>query len=180
MSTKHQKLWRMWLAFYLLWTAAAAVWLYNDGKHALHTLFESTHLNVDNGVAACDTMNQLAAQQGQDKKLMEIYLNIYQKNKTDNVLEQTKAYEALDVYFIAERATTGSSPHLKDRVHRILRDCATARFEITEAKTQRNAATRKLWSYLGIALLPPFVLLLIGTVFVCIQSRFESIKPTSP
>ncbi len=79
MSVKHQKLWRLWLAFYLAWTTATAVWIYDDAKQATQILLKSNDLNVDHQIAACDTMNKLAAQEGQDQKLMELYFTVYQK-----------------------------------------------------------------------------------------------------
>ena len=106
MSAKHQELWRLWLAFYLTWTAATAVWIYDDAKQATQILLKSNDLNVDHQIATCDTMNKLAAQEGQDQKLMELYFTIYQKNELGNVLEEIRAFDALEVYFLAESGKT--------------------------------------------------------------------------
>ncbi len=173
MSAKHQKLWRLWLAFYLAWTAATAVWIYDDAKQATQILLKSNGLNVDHQIAACDTMNKLAAQEGQDQKLMELYFAVYQKNELDNVLEETRAFDALELYFIAERAT-GRHPHLDHSVHRVLRDCASARVRIDGITRERNAAAAGLVSYVGNVFLPPLVVLLSGTVFIWMPSRFKT------
>ncbi len=173
MSVKHQKLWRLWLAVYLAWTAATAVWIYDDAKQATQILLKSNDLNVDHQIPACDTMDKLAAQEGQDQKLMELYFTVYQKNELDNVLEEIRAFDALEVYFLAERAT-GGHPHLDNGVHRVLRDCASARVRIDEITRERNAAITALVSYAGIVFLPPLVMLLIGTAFIWIPSRFKT------
>ncbi len=173
MSAKHQKLWRLWLAFYLAWTAATAVWIYDDAKQATQILLKSNNLKADHRVAACETMNELSAREDQDQKLIELYFTVYQKNELDNVLEQIRAFDALEVYFITERAT-GRHPHLDDSVHRVLRDCASARVRIDEVTRERNAATTGLVSYVGIVFLPPLVVLLIGTVFIWMPSRFKT------
>ncbi len=69
---------------------------------------------------------------------------------------------------------TGRHPHLDDSVHRVLRDCASARVRIDEVTRERNAAAAGLVSYVGIAFLPPLVVLLIGTAFIWMPSRFKT------
>lgn len=118
-------------------------------------------------------MNKLAAQEGQDQKLMELYFTIYQKNELGNVLEEIRAFDALEVYFLAERAT-GRHPHLDDSVHRVLRDCASARVRIDEITHERNAATAALVSYAGIVFFPPLVMLLIDTAFIWMSSQSKT------
>jgi hypothetical protein len=173
MSAKHQKLWRLWLAFYLAWTTAAAVWVYGDAKQATQNLLKSNNLNADHQLAACETMNELAALEDHDQKLIELYFTVYQKNELDNVLEQIRAFDALEVYFIAQRAT-GRHPHLDDNVHRVLRDCASVRVRIDEATRERNAAAVGLVSYVGIVFLPPLVVLLAGMVSIWVPARLKT------
>lgn len=173
MSAKHQNLWRLWLVFYLAWTAITAVWLYDDAKQASQILFKPNNLKADQQIPACETMNKLAALEDQDQKLMELYFTIYQKDELDNVLEQNRAYDALEAYFLAERAT-GRHPRLDDGVHRIVRDCARTRVRIDVATRETSVAASRLVSYVAIVLLPPFVVLMIGIAFIWISSRFEN------
>ena len=56
-------------------------------------------------------MNELAALEDHDQKLIDLYFTVYQKNELDSVLEQNRAYDALEDYFVAERAS-GRHPHL--------------------------------------------------------------------
>jgi hypothetical protein len=173
MSAKHPKLWRLWLVFYLAWTAAAAVWAYGDARQATQILLKSNNFNADHQVAACETMNELAAGEDHDQKLIELYFTIYQKNQLDDVLEQIRAFDALEVYFVAERAT-GRHPRLDDGVHRILRDCASARVRIDKATRESNAAAVELVSSAGIVFLPPLIVLLVGMVAIWVPARLKT------
>lgn len=173
MSAKHQPLWRWWLAFYLAWTATTAVWIYDDAKQAARILLKSNNLKADHQIVACETMNELAALEDHDQRLIALYFTVYKKNELDNVMEQNKAYNALEAYFIAERAT-GRHPHLDDGVHRVLRDCASARVRIDKATRERNAAAAGLASYTGIVFLPPLVLLFVGMISIWVQARFKT------
>ena len=91
----------------------------------------------------------------------------------DNVLEQIRAFDALEVYFVTERAT-GRHPRLDDSVHRILRDCANARVRIDKATRERNAAAVGLVSYVGIVFLPPLIVLLVGMVSIWVPARLKT------
>ena len=108
-------------------------------------------------------MNELSALKDQDQKLIDLYFTVYQKNELDN---------AIEVYFVAERAT-GRHPHLDHSVHRVLRDCASARVRIDKITRERNAAAARLVSYAGIVFLPPLVVLLGGIVLVSILPRIR-------
>ncbi len=118
-------------------------------------------------------MNEPAALEDHDQKLIDLYFTIYQKNELDNVLEQIRAFDALEAYFVAERAS-GRHPHLDDGVHRVLRDCASTRVRIDEATGERNAAAVALVSYVGIVFLPPLVVLLVGIVSVWVPARLKT------
>ena len=117
-------------------------------------------------------MNEPAALEDHDQKLIDLYFTIYQNNELDNVLEQIRAFDALEAYFVAERAS-GRHPHLDDGVHRVLRDCASTRVRIDEATGERNAAAVALVSYVGIVFLPPLVVLLVGIVSVWVPARLK-------
>ncbi|MDH3671134.1 MAG: hypothetical protein OES46_08195 [Gammaproteobacteria bacterium] len=173
MSAKHPKLWRLWLAFYLAWTAITAVWVYDDANQAAQILLKSNNLKADHQIAACEAMNELAALEDRDQKLIDLYFTVYQKNESDDVLEQIRAFDALEIYFLAERAT-GRHPHLDHDVHRILRDCASARVRIDKATRERNGAAAGLVSYVGIVFLPPLVVLLVGMLSIWVSARLKT------
>ncbi len=169
-----QRLWQLWLAFYLVWTGGATLLLYDDVKERIQTFSRSGAVKAGQPIEACKTMSEMTATDEYDQKLMRLYYTVYEQRALGDVVAELKALNALELYF-SSATETGRHPYLDHDVHAVLRACAKARARIDEASRQQNAAVRDLGFYAAIIVLPPLIVLLNVAALVWIVSRVRKV-----
>ncbi|MFQ6022107.1 MAG: hypothetical protein ACE5NW_05245 [Acidiferrobacterales bacterium] len=171
---RHRRLWRLWLAFYLIWTASTAFLVYDDAKEAAQTFSKSRAIEAGQPIDACDVMGEMVVAGDHDQKLMDLYYAVYKQRTLGDVRGELKTLNALESYFVSTAETTGQHPHLDHDVHAVLRACAKARVRIDEAMHSQSAALRDLAFYAGVVIIPPFLVLLSGVALLRIVSAISA------